>query len=386
MRICHIITRLIVGGAQENTLLTCEGLHRRGHDVLLLTGPETGPEGSLHPRAEAGGYAMEVVDPLRRAIHPWRDWRCRRVLAEVLRSWRPDVVHTHSSKAGVLGRLAARDAGVPHIVHTVHGMSFNRTQSPLVRWLLAAVERRCAAYTHRIISVADAMTRECLAARVGRAEQYCTIYSGMEVTAFDPDRVDREAVRRSWDVPEDAVVVGTIARLFANKGYEPLVAAMRQAVSREDRLRFVWVGGGPYRERYEAALELAGLAERVVMTGLVPPGEVPRLIGGMDLLVHASQWEGLPRAVVQALLMERPAISFDIDGAPEVLVPGETGELVGLNDVGALADAMVRLAGDAALRAAYGRCGRQRCLAMFDGDRMVGQINRVYATLSGSGA
>ncbi len=385
MRICQIITRLIVGGAQENTLLTCEGLHQRGHDVLLLAGPETGPEGSLHDRASGGGYAFELVDSLRRQVSPIRDRACRTELVQRLRAWRPDVVHTHSSKAGVVGRFAARDARVPLILHTVHGMSFNRTQSALQRRLFAAVERRCATFTDRIISVADAMTEQCLAARVGLPEQFCTIYSGIEVDPFDPGRYDAQAVRRDWDLDGDVIIVGTIARLFANKGYEQLMAAMRLAVARDDRLRFVWVGGGAWQERYEAELRLTGLAERVVITGLVPPVEIPRLIAGMDMLVHASQWEGLPRAVVQALLMARPAISFDIDGAPEVIIPDQTGELVPFNDVQALADAIVRLANDPDRRARYGQAGRQQCLDRFDHHRMVNQIEAVYTSLSERG-
>ena len=124
MRICQIITRLILGGAQENTLLTCEYFHRRGHEVILLTGPALGSEGSMLERASAGGYRVEIIEPMRRSISPLRDWSSFRRIRRSLRQLRPDLVHTHSSKAGVLGRLAARDAGVPHIVHTVHGLAF----------------------------------------------------------------------------------------------------------------------------------------------------------------------------------------------------------------------------------------------------------------------
>ncbi len=385
MKICHIITRLIVGGAQENTLLTCEGLARRGHEVLLLAGPETGPEGSLHERARGGGYTFEVVAPLRRAVHPMLDWRCRGDLARRFRDWCPEVVHTHSSKAGILGRLAARDAGVPWIVHTVHGMSFNRTQSAAARWAFRAAERWCAGLSDRIICVADAMSRQCLASGVGCPEQYVTVYSGMEVEAYDPAAADRAVVRRAWGFDDGAVVVGTIARLFENKGYEQLMAAMVPAAAREPRMRFIWVGGGSYGDRYRAELERLGLSDRVVMTGLVAPGAIPGLIAGMDMLVHASQWEGLPRAVVQAMLMERPAISFDIDGAPEVVIPGRTGELVPLNDVGRLAEAMVRLASDAELRRRMGQEGRKHCLASFDHRRMVEQIEHVYESREGFG-
>src|SRR5690606_30081824 len=166
MKIVHVITRLIVGGAQENTLLSCEGLHERGHDVSLVIGPEAGPEGSLTGVAQAGGYSVEVVPALQRAVRPLLDYRALVHLTEYRRAYHPHVVHTHSSKAGILGRIAARDAGVPVIVHTIHGSSFNRTQPWPVRKLYAALEWYCAEFTDRIVSVADAMSQQAIAAGV----------------------------------------------------------------------------------------------------------------------------------------------------------------------------------------------------------------------------
>lgn len=404
MKIVHIITRLIIGGAQENTVLTCEGLHARGHDVTLMAGPTTGPEGSLVARARSGGYAFEEMPDLVRAVRPLSDGRALRTMTRRLADLRPEVVHTHSSKAGILGRLAAARARVPCIVHTIHGMSFNRTQGALTQRLFAAAERHCARKCHAIVSVADAMTRQALAAGVGRAEQFCTVRSGMETAAFDPRAVDAAAVRRELGFSPDDVVVGTVARLFRNKGYEQLLDVMSLAVAREmhcsqssgtpvshgslssgTRLKFLWVGDGADRGRYEAELRRRGLRERTVLTGLLPPTEMPRVLAAMDILAHTSQWEGLPRAVVQALLMERPAVSFDIDGAPEVVIPGQTGELAPLGDTRAFAGAVWRLAADADLRRAYGQRGRQRCLAEFDHQMMVDRLLDVYRrTLAGS--
>ena len=359
MNICHVITRLIIGGAQENTVLTCAGLHERGHRVTLLIGPETGPEGSLHEEARRGGYDMRIVPSMCRAVRPLADHRARREMAAMLREMRPDVVHTHSSKAGILGRLAARDAGVPIIVHTIHGMSFNRTQSWPVRMLYRQLEQYCARFTHAIVTVADAMRDQAVAVGMAPREKFVTVYSGMRTELFDPARWDRTAVRRGWGVADDEVVVGAVARLFRNKGYEALIPAMALAAKRNPKLRFVWVGDGAQRAEYERRLEELGIRSRVHLTGLLPPDRVPEMLAGMDLLVHASQWEGLPRAAVQALLMECPVVSFNIDGAPEVVLPGRTGSLVQLNDVPALAEAMIALAGNADERRRLGRAGRQ---------------------------
>lgn len=382
MRIVHVITRLIVGGAQENTVLSCEGLHARGHRVHLFAGPTTGPEGSLVARAASGGSDYEELGDLVRAVSPWHDLRALVALRRRFEQLRPDVVHTHSSKAGVLGRIAADLAGVPNIVHTIHGMSFNRTQPSPVRAAYRLAEQFCAGRCHAIVSVADAMASQALAAGIGTPAQHVTIRSGIEVGAFDPRRADAGAARSAWGIGKGEIVVGTVARLFVNKGYEQLIEIMDMALRREPRLRFLWAGDGADRPRYEAELTRRGIRDRAIITGLLPPAEMPRALSAMDILAHTSQWEGLPRAVVQALLMEKPTVSFDIDGAPEVVRPGETGELVRLNDLPAFASAVVALARDPQRRAAYGRRGRANCVRAFDARLMVEQLEELYLRLA----
>ena len=384
MHICHVITRLIIGGAQENTLLTCEGLHARGHRVTLISGPTTGPEGSLVARARAADYEFIEVPPLRRALNPWLDVRAEQELRDLLERLRPDVVHTHSSKAGIVGRRAAHKARVPIIVHTVHGMSFNRTQPWWLRRLGAFLEWRATRLTAHVVTVADAMQRQMLAAGIGAPARMSTIYSGMEIGQFTPTRYDRAAVRAAWGVPPDAVVVGSVARLFRNKGYEHLLPIMSLAATREPRLRFVWVGDGAQRADYEAELARRGLRERTTLTGLIPPEQVPQMLAGFDVLAHTSLWEGLPRAVVQALLMQVPAVAFDLDGTPEVVRDGRTGRLIPFADHAAFADALVALAANSGLRRRLGVAGRELCLDRFDWRRMVDQLEALYVRLAAS--
>ncbi|MBL8878056.1 MAG: glycosyltransferase family 4 protein [Phycisphaerales bacterium] len=381
MRICHVITRLIIGGAQENTLLTCEGLQAAGHDVTLISGPTDGPEGSLVERARRGGYRFVELQSLVRAVDPMRDAAAFFALKREFRRLTPEIVHTHSSKAGILARFAAAAARVPVVVHTIHGMSFNRTQSAGTRRVYSTLERLAARRTQCVITVADAMIEQTVAAGVCPREKMCTIYSGMEVERFERRLYDRAAVRGAWGFPEDAVVVGSVARLFRNKGYEQLIPIMADAAGREPRLRFVWVGDGAQRGEYEAQLRGLGLLDRVHFVGLVPPGEIPRLMAGFDILAHASQWEGLPRAVVQALLMEVPAVAFAIDGTPEVVLSGKTGFAVPLNDRRAFAEALLVLAGSRENREAFGSAGRKLCLERFDWRRMVNEIEGAYRRL-----
>jgi len=382
MRIAHVITRLIVGGAQENTVLSCEGLHARGHDVTLISGPTTGPEGSIVDRARNGGYAFVEIPYLVRQISPTGDLHAYLAIKRWCHSVRPDVVHTHSSKAGVVGRLAAHAAGVPIIVHTIHGMSFNRTQNHLVQSAYAAAERYCAKRCHAIVSVADAMTAQSLAAGIGRPEQYETIRSGMTVADFDPNRVSGVALRQAWGIQPNHVLVGTVARLFENKGYEQLIEVMSAAAPRSESLRFVWIGDGAHRPLYEEELRRRGLLDRVVLTGLLRPAAIPEALAAIDILAHTSQWEGLPRAVVQALLMKKPVVSFNIDGAPEVVIPGWTGMLAPFNDTVSFSEALLKLAADSSLRAKYGESGRRACEIEFDAGTMVSRLEGLYRRLA----
>src|SRR3954471_9369835 len=206
MRIVHVITRLIIGGAQENTLLTVEGLHHRhGDDVTLITGPAEGPEGDLFDRAERLGLKVELMPELVRPIRPATDLPAYRRLRKAMRRLRPDVVHTHSSKAGISGRAAAWRERVPAVVHTVHGLPFGPSESPARNRAYVALERWAARRCHAIVSVCDAMTEQALAAGVGRPEHYTTVYSGMDVESFLQPSRPREPVRRELGLADDEI-------------------------------------------------------------------------------------------------------------------------------------------------------------------------------------
>jgi len=378
MRICHVITRLILGGAQENTILTCEGLATRGHDVTLITGPALGPEGQLLDRARRGGYRVILIDQLRREIHPVRDAIAYRRLLELLRRLKPDVMHSHSSKAGILAREAAAKLGRIKIVHTIHGLAFHRYERFWRNWLYVLLERRAARRTDAIISVADAMTAQALAARVGRAEQYTTIYSGMETQLFLQRPAGADEFRASLNLPDEAVLVTQVSRLAELKGHEYIIRAAERL--EDDRVHFCFVGDGRLRGRIERRIERAGLSSRFHLTGLLPPQRIPAVMHASDILVHCSLREGLARAIPQAMLAGKPVISFDVDGAAE-LVDSSTGVLLEPMDVAGLALAIETLAAAPQLRDKLGSAGRQRCRTIFDHNLMVERIEALYRRL-----
>jgi glycosyltransferase involved in cell wall biosynthesis len=381
MKVVHIITRLILGGAQENTLLTVEDQHHEWHDeVTLVTGPGLGPEGSLIERAQAGGLDVRIVPQLRRNLHPGRDWSSYRELVRLLRELRPQLVHTHSSKAGIMGRAAAYSLKLP-CVHTIHGASFYPYQNPLANLLYCRAERWAARRCDRLISVCDAMTDQYAAAGVAPRSKFVTVYSGMEVEPFLKPPRPRETVRRELGFEPQHIVIGKVARLFHLKGHVYVIEAARLAVRQNPQLRFLLVGDGLLRSELEHRIAQAGLTEHFAFTGLVPTGQVPELIAAMDIVTHASLREGLARVLPQALIAGKPVISYDVDGAREVVIPNETGFLLPPKATTEMANAIVELARDPGLRERLGRTGRTRFTDQFRHQNMTRQLREIYAAV-----
>jgi glycosyltransferase involved in cell wall biosynthesis len=370
---------MIIGGAQENTLLNCLDLIREyGDDVLLLTGPALGPEGDLLSQGRAGELPVQVLPSLRRNIHPKWDWLASREISKALMEFKPDVVHTHSAKGGLLGRRAAWKLNVPAVVHTIHGAPFHPYQSSLAREFFRRCERWASARCHRLISVADAMTDMMVEAGVAPREKFKTIYSGMNVEPFTRAKEHRAAVRRKYGFEDEHVVIGKIARLFHLKGHQDLINAAVAVVKSQPNVRFLLVGDGILRKSLTQQIDELGLSKHFVFAGLVQPSEVPTLIGGMDALVHASYREGLARALPQALIAGLPVISYDVDGAREVTITGQTGILVPAQDVSALSEALEALALDGALRQRLGEEGQRRFTEQFDHRTMTAKVREVY--------
>ena len=384
LKIVHIITRLIIGGAQENTLLSCEGQHAAGHDVTLLTGPAIGPEGTLLDRARSGGYRVEIIDPMRRAIHPLRDYQTYRQLKRRIRELSPDVVHTHSSKAGIIGRWAAHAAGAPLIVHTIHGLAFTASTSAAVNSIYRILEKRTASITDKIVCVADSMRDQSLAARIGTPDQYVTVYSGMNTRPFLDPPVPRDETRRRLRLSPDHIVVGTIARLFELKGHDDLLAIAPDLCTRYPRLRFLWVGDGNLRQQFEHKIAAMNLTDRFIFAGLVPPAQVPEFTAAMDILVHPSRREGLARALPQGALAGKPVVTYDIDGAVEAVADGVSGMVVPPFDRTKLSQSIAALIEDEPLRHRMGEAGRQLAIARFDADVMVSALQSVYSSAGSS--
>lgn len=381
VRVLHIITRMIVGGAQENTLLSVEGLDAMPeYDVTLISGIDKGKEGELLSRARETTQLV-VVPELVRSIDPIADIRAFWKLYRLIRQGRYHIVHTHSSKAGVLGRLAAWFAGTPIIVHTLHSLVFHDYQPWLVNrgWWLA--KKICAPVTDFYISVSAIIVKKAIAAGIAEPERFRTIYSGMELDWFLNAKFDVDAVKLEFGIPLDTPVVGKIARLFELKGHDQLMDAAPEIVRRVPNVRFFLIGDGVLLGHLQERARGYGILENFVFAGLIDRERIPEMISAMDVVVHTSLREGLARVLPQSLAMGKPCVSFDIDGAPEVVIPGHTGYLVEPFDSAGLADGVLRLLEDEALRRELGENGKKHVDPNFRAEKMVADISEVYQML-----
>jgi glycosyltransferase involved in cell wall biosynthesis len=369
---------MIVGGAQENTLLTCQGLAERGHDVLLMTGPTRGPEGRLLKERGTAEVRVEEIPSLVRQIAPLGDLRAYRTILRRLRQIGPDVVHTHSSKAGFLGRLAARAAAVPVVVHTIHGLPFFPSQNRLINRFYIWAERYAARRCDVLVSVAEAMTRQAVAASVAKPSKFTTVYSGMNIEPFLAARSLRNSERSRLGYQDGDFVVAKLARLFEYKGHDDLLQAAAAAVQTFPQIRLLFIGEGRLHAALESAARRLGLGERVRFAGLVEPERIPPLLGAADLLVHASLREGLPRAVPQALLAGTPVAAYALDGTPEIVRDGITGLLVAPGDIAGLTSAICRMVSDHDFAARSARAGQLLASQLFPAAGMVSRLECLY--------
>ena len=379
VRVLHIITRLDLGGAQQNTLYCVSHHDRARFEVGLMAGRG----GVLDADAEAiTGARVELVPWLKHAIAPLGDPVAVVRLAAALRKRRIDIVHTHSSKAGMIGRWAAWLAGVPCIVHTVHGWSFNDAQPAATRRLYSGLERLTARITDRLVVVSEADRRRGLELGIGREDLYRLVRSGIDVREYRTPSQARERVREQLGFDAADVVVGTLACLKAQKAPLDFVEAARLARRSNPRLRFFIAGDGPLRGAVEERIASAGLSGDIKLLGW--RRDAADLVHAMDLFLLTSRFEGLPRAVLQAMAAGVPVIATAVDGTPEVVIDRETGILVPPGRPEVAAEHLVSLSDDPAARARLAAAARSRLGTEFDIDNMVRELDRLYLELLSS--
>ncbi|HYB73175.1 MAG TPA: glycosyltransferase family 4 protein [Candidatus Sulfotelmatobacter sp.] len=357
LRIAHIITRLDPGGSTENTLLTAAAFGPPAFESWVIHGPSRpGATAALTPAGAA--VRLLEIPALRRDAAPLRDVRALLALRRLLRRGRFDIVHTHTSKAGFLGRLAARLAGVPRILHTPHGHVFHGYFGPPATWAFIGLERWAARFTERIITLTDAEAEQHLALRVGRPGQYVTIPSGVNLGRVRAAAGGGPQVRRALGIPADAPLVGAASRLAPVKGLAHLVAAMPEVLVQCPAAHLALAGDGEERAALEAQAGALEVASRVHFLGFRE--DVDAVIAALDVFVLPSLNEGMGRVLVAAMALGVPVVATRVGGVPDVLEDGRQGLLVPPADPAALAKSIAAILGDGMRAAAMGALGRAR--------------------------
>ena len=370
-KVFHVITKLELGGAQKVTLMTLERLPRDRYEVGLVSGPE----GLLRERAESiPDLDLFWIPTLAREIRPWKDLRAFVGLYRLFRRRRPDIVHTHSSKAGILGRWAAWLAGVPHIFHTAHGFGFNDYQGRIGRAFYIALERMTRPITTQAVVVSKA--------NAGRAEELGILRPGEWILCRDAIDIrefmvpgPRRRMLADWGVPADRTLVGMVACLKPQKSPVDFVDVAARVVGQRQDVHFVLAGDGELRPAVEARIRERGVAGHVTLLGW--QRDMPEIYRNLDVFLLTSLWEGQPCVFAEAMASGLPIVATEADGAREAIEDGVTGFVCPLRDIRELAEAVLRLVADTGLRRTMGERARSR-VREFDIEASVSRLESAY--------
>jgi glycosyltransferase involved in cell wall biosynthesis len=335
-RILRIITRLNISSPSLHAILLAERLGSPDYDSRLVYGSVEADDGDMAYLAEQHQVNAVVIPVLRRPIHPWRDlvavWR----LYRLMREFQPDVVHTHTAKAGFLGRLAARLAGVPVVIHTFHGHNFQGYFTPGMAWIFISMERLAARWSDTIVTLTETLRRELAETyRITRRARITVLPLGLDLSPFVNMSRGCCGFRGAWGLPADAPLVGIVGRLAAVKNHALFLEAAALIHQQRPAVRFVIVGDGLTRPEVEAHIERLGLADVVTLTGW--QRDILPVYSDLDVLVVSSLSEGTPVPVIEALAARCPVVATAVGGLPDMLDQGALGKLVPPEDPAALA-------------------------------------------------
>ena len=371
--VTHVITRLTLGGSSENTVSTIEALSRRGYDNTLALGPES--EAATVEDARRRGCRIVEVAPLGREVHPARDVAAVMALTTLFRRARPTIVHTHTSKAGFVGRLAARLARVPVVIHQPHGHIFYGYWGRGRVALFVALERLAARWTDTLVALTPREVEEHVERGIGRAAQWAVVPSGVPTARLRAAAPTRAAARARLGLPADAFVIAGVGRLVPIKGFDLLVDALPAIAAQVPSARALLIGDGEERAALEARAAALGVGERLSITGAVT--DVEGVLAAADVLAAPSRNEGMGRVLVEAMAIGLPVVGTTVGGIPDVIIDGECGRLVAADDAAALAAALAELGSDAALRAKLGAAAGPRAEA-FSTDVAAAAMGAIY--------
>jgi glycosyltransferase involved in cell wall biosynthesis len=359
-------------------ILLSQGLRPLGYDTRLVIGRESPREGNMLALAAERDVACETMSGLGREIAPLSDLRALFGLVRLMRAWRPAIVHTHTAKAGLLGRLAARAARVPTVVHTFHGHVLRGYFSPPKEKLFRGLEAFLARAADALVAVSESVKRDLVELRVAPAAKIRVIPLGLELRAL-AGTLPRGTLRREALIPDDAPLVGIVGRLVPIKDVPSFLNAARRVRERRPDARFAVVGDGEERAALEQQTTALGLAGAVHFFGW--RRDLAAVYGDLDVVVNASLNEGTPVALIEARAAARPVVATAVGGTPDLVGRDERGLLVPPGEPEALAAAVVAVLEGSEASRRRAQAGREHVLAQHSSERLFHDMDALYREL-----
>lgn len=379
IKVAEVVTRLDWGGSPDIVRITCKYLDRESYDIKLVTGPTKYPsERTNRFLKEMDGRVVEIPY-LTRNVHPIKDILALFALYSVFRREKFDIVHTHTAKAGALGRMAARFAGVRVIVHTPHGHNFYGYFGPMASMFILWIERFLTRFTDRIIALTALEKRDYEAFNVAGPDKVSLIYQGLEIEKLASAEGDRLKVREELGLKPDDKVVGMIARLEPIKGSLYFVEAAGYVAEKFPHVKFVMVGEGSLRGEIEKKIAALGLKEKFILTGW--RDDVRRILSAFDIMALASLNEAVGIVLIEAQAEGVPVVATNVGGIPEIIKDGETGLLVAPADPEGLARAISSLLADDKKAKAMSLAGVEWVKGRFEAKNMADEVAALYLDL-----
>ena len=381
IKVAHIIARMITGGADENTLFTVQGLNKDKYEVDLIIGEEFDKD--ILNKVKNNNFNIIQVKGLKWKLNFLYDPIIVLKLIKLLGKNHYDIVHTHTTKAGILGRIASHITGVPVIIHGLHGSTFQAFNSGLLNWLLFLFERLTGRFTDAYISVSKVLSETYIEKGIGKKDNHYTVYSGMELSKFyhARDKINYKEKYEELGINVGEFLIGNVARLETRKGHKFLLDAFKNVVKeqKDGHVKLLIIGEGNKRKYLENYVEELNLGDKVIFTGYRE--DVEELMALMDIFVLTSLREGLPRVLVQAAAVGMPSVAFNVDGVPEIIKDNYNGFLVKVKDVEQLENRIVKYMNNKELVLLHGRNGREFIENKWSIKGMVDRIDKIYQNL-----
>jgi len=376
IKVIHSITRLVLGGAQQTAMEICEGLNRDRFEVSIISGAETGPEGELISEVRKRGISLTIMPEIVRAPDPVKDLLAVVKMTAFFKKEKPHIVHTHSSKTGILGRWAAKAANVPIIIHTVHGWGHHVYKNRLYKNLFTFLERRTAKISDKLIVVSSTNSIDGLRDGIGESGQYTTIHSCINLDEFTNVSSDPAETRKKLGINPDSRLVGTVGRLSPQKNPLDFIRTAEKVKKELPDTQFIYVGDGPLRNETEKLVKETGLSEDVFLPGLRT--DVPDLLCCMDVFILTSLWEGLPRVIPQAMACRLPVVANAVDGVCEIIDDKRNGFLILPGDISLMSERVISLLKNEQLKQKISQKGMETARKDFSLTDMVQKLEDLY--------